>query len=103
MPRKYGTTVFVRSKWPLMLRLKGTVILAIWWQVILMGVYSVGVLMINNYTGWKMNYSLVRMLQGPDVAGAVFLSPSVWEPCVCELPQIVPECLTFFLLLLMTR
>ncbi|KAF9975019.1 hypothetical protein BGZ65_008465 [Modicella reniformis] len=58
MPRKYGTTIYVRSKWPLMLRIKGTVILAIWWQVILMGIYSLAVLMIHDYTDWKMNYSL---------------------------------------------
>ncbi|KAK3809489.1 MAG: Bestrophin, RFP-TM, chloride channel-domain-containing protein [Benniella sp.] len=58
MPRKPGTTVFVRSKWPMMLRWKGTVIIRIWWQILLMGIYAVGVLMIHDYTAWKMNYSL---------------------------------------------
>ncbi|KAG0289343.1 hypothetical protein BGZ96_007094 [Linnemannia gamsii] len=58
MPRKYGTTVYVRNKWPLMLRLKGTVILAIWWQVIAIGLYSAAVFFIHKYTDWKMNYSL---------------------------------------------
>lgn len=58
MAKKYGTTAFVRSKWPLMLRLKGTVILTIWWQVLLMGIYSVAVALIHDYTAWKMNYSL---------------------------------------------
>jgi len=62
MPRKYGTTVYVRSKWPLMLRVKGTVILAIWWQILLVGIYSAVVLLIHKYTGWKMNYSLVGPL-----------------------------------------
>ncbi|KAG0222032.1 Bestrophin, RFP-TM, chloride channel-domain-containing protein [Mortierella sp. GBAus27b] len=57
MPQ-YGATVYVRSKWPLMLRLKGTVILTIWWQVLLTAAYSVAILMIHNYTTWKMNYSL---------------------------------------------
>ncbi|KAF8930897.1 hypothetical protein CPC16_011432 [Podila verticillata] len=56
--RKYGTTVYVTRKWPLMLRLKGTVILQIWWQILLVGIYSVGVYMISRYTGWKMAYSL---------------------------------------------
>ncbi|KAG0092985.1 hypothetical protein BGZ92_007936 [Podila epicladia] len=58
MAKKYGTTAFVRSKWPLMLRLKGTVILTIWWQVLLMGLYSTAVALINDYTSWNMNYSL---------------------------------------------
>ncbi|KAG0368924.1 Bestrophin, RFP-TM, chloride channel-domain-containing protein [Gamsiella multidivaricata] len=58
MPRKYGTTVYVRSKWPLMLRVKGTVILAIWWQVLLLAVYSSVVFVIHKFTDWKMNYSL---------------------------------------------
>ncbi|KAG0314808.1 hypothetical protein BGZ99_007846 [Dissophora globulifera] len=58
MPRVHGTTVYVRGKWPLMLRLKGTVILEIWWQVILVGIYSLGLFFIHQYTAWKMNYSL---------------------------------------------
>ncbi|KAF9909369.1 hypothetical protein EC991_008754 [Linnemannia zychae] len=58
MARKYGTTVYIRSKWPLMLRLKGTVILEIWWQVFLVGIYSAAVFFIHHYTGWKMNYNL---------------------------------------------
>ncbi|GJJ71236.1 ion channel-forming bestrophin family protein [Entomortierella parvispora] len=58
MPRKYGTTVYVRSKWPLMLRVKGTVILAIWWQILLVGIYSSVVFVIHHYTDWKMNYGL---------------------------------------------
>ncbi|KAF9962386.1 hypothetical protein BGZ72_006207 [Mortierella alpina] len=58
MPRKYGTTVYVRSKWPLMLRVKGTVILSIWWQVILVGLFSAAVFFIHRYSAWKMNYSL---------------------------------------------
>ncbi|KAF9142422.1 hypothetical protein BG015_000900 [Linnemannia schmuckeri] len=58
MARKYGTTVYVRSKWPLMLRVKGTVILAIWWQVIAIGIYSAAVFFIHKYSAWKMNYSL---------------------------------------------
>ncbi|KAF9576612.1 hypothetical protein EC968_006959 [Mortierella alpina] len=57
MPRKYGTTVYIRSKWPLMLRVKGTVILAIWWQVLLIGVFSTAVFFIDRYW-WKMKYSL---------------------------------------------
>lgn len=57
--RKYGTTVYVTRKWPLMLRLKGTVILQIWWQILLVGIYSTGVYLISRYTGWKMAYSLV--------------------------------------------
>ncbi|KAF9108771.1 hypothetical protein BGX29_007061 [Mortierella sp. GBA35] len=58
MPRKYGTTVYVRSKWPLMLRVKGTVILSIWWQIILVGLYSASVFFIHKYSAWRMNYSL---------------------------------------------
>jgi putative membrane protein len=61
MPRKYGTTVYVRSKWPLMLRIKGTVILSIWWQVIAIGIFSTAVFFIHKYTDWKMNYSLVSV------------------------------------------
>ncbi|KAG0034909.1 hypothetical protein BGZ81_002316 [Podila clonocystis] len=57
MAKKYSTTAYVRSKWPLMLRLKGTVILTIWWQVLLMGIYSVVVTLIHNYA-WKMAYNL---------------------------------------------
>ncbi|KAI9234054.1 MAG: Bestrophin, RFP-TM, chloride channel-domain-containing protein [Podila humilis] len=41
-----------------MLRLKGTVILTIWWQVLLMGIYSVVIALIHDYTSWKMNYTL---------------------------------------------
>ncbi|KAG0075150.1 hypothetical protein BGZ90_010167, partial [Linnemannia elongata] len=58
MPRQYGTTVYVRSKWPLMLRIKGTVILSIWWQVIAIGLYSTAVFFIHKYTAWKMTYTL---------------------------------------------
>ncbi|KAF8940301.1 Bestrophin, RFP-TM, chloride channel-domain-containing protein [Dissophora ornata] len=57
MPRKFGTTQ-ISSKWPLMLRLKGTVILSIWWQVLLMGIFSAVVFVIHRYSSWKMNYSL---------------------------------------------
>ncbi|KAF9425184.1 hypothetical protein BGZ76_003387, partial [Entomortierella beljakovae] len=58
MPRKYGTSVYVRSKWPLMLRLKGTVILQIWWQVILVSIYSAAVFFIAEYSSWNINYGL---------------------------------------------
>ncbi|KAG0280813.1 hypothetical protein BGZ95_008605 [Linnemannia exigua] len=57
MPRKYGTTVYIRSNWPLMLRLKGTVILSIWWQVVLVGLYSTAVFFIHKYV-WPMKYNL---------------------------------------------
>ncbi|KAG0348312.1 hypothetical protein BG004_005447 [Podila humilis] len=56
--RKYGTTVYVSRRWPLMLRLKGTVILQIWWQVILLGLYSTAVYLVSRYSEWKMAYSL---------------------------------------------
>lgn len=59
MARKYGTTVYVSHKWPLMLRLKGTVLPRIWWKVLLVGIYSAGVYVINLFTSWKMGYSLV--------------------------------------------
>ncbi|KAF9085015.1 hypothetical protein BGX27_003641, partial [Mortierella sp. AM989] len=64
MPREYGTTVYVRSKWPLMLRLKGTVIVAIWWQIILVGIFASSVFLIDKYSSWKMTYplSLVTIL-----------------------------------------
>ncbi|KAF9422032.1 hypothetical protein BGZ94_008691 [Podila epigama] len=58
MAHKNGTGVLLRSKWPLMLRLKGTVILQIWWQVLLMGIFSTGIALIHDLTAWKMNYSL---------------------------------------------
>lgn len=58
MANENSATAFVRGKWPLMLQLKGTVILTIWWQVLLMGIYSVAVALIHDYTAWKMNYSL---------------------------------------------
>ncbi|KAI1318747.1 hypothetical protein EDD11_005818 [Mortierella claussenii] len=58
MPRKYGTTVYESRRWPLMLRLKGTVILAIWWQILLVGVFSSVVFVISKYSGWKMGYTL---------------------------------------------
>ncbi|KAF9290067.1 hypothetical protein BGZ68_008025 [Mortierella alpina] len=57
MPRKYGTTVYIRSKWPLMLRVKGTVILSIWWQVLLVGLFSTAVFFLDRYA-WEMKYSL---------------------------------------------
>lgn len=60
--RKYGTTVHVSRRWPLMMRLKGTVIMQIWWQILLIGVYSSVVYLISKYTEWKMAYSLVRDL-----------------------------------------
>ncbi|KAF9991261.1 hypothetical protein BGZ75_000014 [Mortierella antarctica] len=56
--RKYGTTVHVSRRWPLMMRLKGTVIMQIWWQILLIGVYSSVVFLISKYTEWKMAYSL---------------------------------------------
>ncbi|KAG9321533.1 hypothetical protein KVV02_007978 [Mortierella alpina] len=57
MPRKYGTTVYIRSKWPLMLRVKGTVILSIWWQILLVGLFSTAVYFLHRYV-WTMKYSL---------------------------------------------
>ncbi|KAF9132982.1 hypothetical protein BGW39_010875 [Mortierella sp. 14UC] len=58
MARKYGTTVYVNANWRMMLRLKGTVILQIWWHVLLVGVYSAIVFIISKYSEWKMSYSL---------------------------------------------
>ncbi|KAG0283425.1 hypothetical protein BGZ96_012211 [Linnemannia gamsii] len=58
MARKYGTTVYVNAKWRMMLRLKGTVILEIWWHILLVGIYSTIVFLISKYSDWKMNYSL---------------------------------------------
>ncbi|ORZ21732.1 Bestrophin, RFP-TM, chloride channel-domain-containing protein [Lobosporangium transversale] len=58
MPRKYGTTVHVSSRRPLMLRLKGTVILAIWRQLLLIGLFSAIVYLIFRFSSWKMPYSL---------------------------------------------
>ncbi|KAF9347750.1 hypothetical protein BGX34_002914 [Mortierella sp. NVP85] len=58
MARKYGTTVYVSKKWPLMLRLKGTVLPRIWWQVLLIGIYSTAVFLIHRFSSWKMTYSL---------------------------------------------
>ncbi|KAG0376809.1 hypothetical protein BGX24_007179 [Mortierella sp. AD032] len=63
MARKYGTTVYIRSNWPLMLRLKGTVILAIWWQVILVGLYSTAVFFVHKYAlTMTYNLSLVSVM-----------------------------------------
>jgi ion channel-forming bestrophin family protein len=62
MARKYGTTVYVNAKWRMMLRLKGTVILQIWWQILLVGIYSAIVFLISKYSEWKMGYTLVRSL-----------------------------------------
>lgn len=59
MARKYGTTVYVNAKWRMMLRLKGTVILQIWWQILLVGIYSAIVFLISKYSDWKMAYTLV--------------------------------------------
>ncbi|KAG0216411.1 hypothetical protein BGX28_002881 [Mortierella sp. GBA30] len=56
--RKYGTTIHVSRRWPMMMRLKGTVILQIWWQILLVGVYSSVVFLISKYTSWKMAYTL---------------------------------------------
>ncbi|KAG0265222.1 hypothetical protein BG011_005265 [Mortierella polycephala] len=58
MARKYGTTIYVSRRWPMMLRFKGTVIRQIWWQVLLVGIYSTAVLLISKYTSWEMGYSL---------------------------------------------
>ncbi|KAG0377063.1 hypothetical protein BGX24_006784 [Mortierella sp. AD032] len=58
MARKYGTTVYVNAKWRMMLRLKGTVILQIWWQILLVGIYSAIVFLISKYSEWKMGYTL---------------------------------------------
>ncbi|KAG0052661.1 hypothetical protein BGZ83_002318 [Gryganskiella cystojenkinii] len=58
MARKYGTTVHVSRRWPLMMRLKGTVIPQIWWQVLLVGAYAGAVFCISKFSGWKMGYSL---------------------------------------------
>ncbi|KAF9988200.1 hypothetical protein BGZ75_009819 [Mortierella antarctica] len=57
MHRKYDTTIYIRSKWPLMLRVKGTVILSIWWQILLVGLYSTAVYFLHHYV-WTMTYSL---------------------------------------------
>lgn len=53
----YGTTVYV-SRRPMMMRLKGTVLPQIWWQILLVGIFSTAVFLIHHYTSWKMNYSL---------------------------------------------
>ncbi|KAG0212503.1 hypothetical protein BGX28_006270 [Mortierella sp. GBA30] len=58
MPPESGATVDVYGKWPLMLRVKGTVILAIWWQIALVGLFSTAVFFIHRYSDWKMDYSL---------------------------------------------
>ncbi|KAG0074112.1 hypothetical protein BGZ90_011015 [Linnemannia elongata] len=58
MARKYGTTVYVNAKWRMMLRLKGTVILQIWWHILLVGIYSTIVFLISKYSDWKMAYTL---------------------------------------------
>ncbi|KAF9903964.1 hypothetical protein EC991_003182 [Linnemannia zychae] len=58
MARKYGTTVYVNAKWRMMLRLKGTVILQIWWHILLVGIYSAIVFIISKYSAWEMNYTL---------------------------------------------
>ncbi|KAF8932631.1 hypothetical protein BGZ47_011267 [Haplosporangium gracile] len=58
MARKYGTTVYVNAKWRMMLRLKGTVILQIWWHILLVGIYSAIVFLISKYSDWKMAYTL---------------------------------------------
>ncbi|KAG0006874.1 hypothetical protein BGZ65_002400, partial [Modicella reniformis] len=58
MARKYGTTVYVSHRWPLMLRLNGTVLPQIWWQVLLVGIYSTAVFLIQRFSNWKMAYSL---------------------------------------------
>ncbi|KAG0224119.1 hypothetical protein BGW41_005245 [Actinomortierella wolfii] len=52
------------SRWPLMLRLKGTVILRIWWQILLVGIYATSVWAIHQYSDWKINYgqSLISVL-----------------------------------------
>ncbi|KAF9574798.1 hypothetical protein BGW38_008283, partial [Lunasporangiospora selenospora] len=83
MPRKYGATVYVRNKWPLMLRIKGTVLLRIWWQVIVIGIYSTAVFLIHNYTSWKMNYSLGRRLWSQMTLGIRNLTRCIWV-CVAE-------------------
>jgi putative membrane protein len=42
---------------PLMFRLKGTVILSIWWQIILMCVYTAAVVYIHLHVdGFRMNF-----------------------------------------------
>ncbi|KAF9543356.1 hypothetical protein EC957_000947 [Mortierella hygrophila] len=58
MARKYGTTVYDNAKWRMMLRLKGTVILQIWWHILLVGIYSAIVFLISKYSDWKMGYTL---------------------------------------------
>ncbi|KAG0005826.1 hypothetical protein BGZ80_009411 [Entomortierella chlamydospora] len=58
MPRDFASTVHAPSKRPLMFRIKGTVILDIWWQVILVGIFSTVVYLIDRYSSWKINYSL---------------------------------------------
>lgn len=48
--------------WPQVLSLRGTVILRIWWQVILMGVYSTGVVFLYKYCKLYNNKELPRDL-----------------------------------------
>ena len=49
--------VTTESKWPLMFRLKGTVILKIWWQILFVAVYTAVVVCLHNYVeGLTMNF-----------------------------------------------
>lgn len=42
---------------PLMFRVGGTVILNIWWQIILMASYTAAIVAIHNYVdGFRMNF-----------------------------------------------
>ena len=47
------------SKLPLMFRLKGTVILKIWWQIVFVILYTAVVVCIHNYVdGMRMNFPM---------------------------------------------
>lgn len=47
------------SKLPLMFRLKGTVILKIWWQIVFVVVYTAVVVSIHKYVeGMQMNFPM---------------------------------------------
>ncbi|KAF9206606.1 hypothetical protein BGZ49_002171 [Haplosporangium sp. Z 27] len=51
-------SVDTHDRRPLMLRFKGSVIIRIWWQVLLVGIYSAVVYIINRYSSWEMHYTL---------------------------------------------
>lgn len=94
MARKYGTTVYVNAKWRMMLRLKGTVILQIWWHILLVGIYSTIVFLISKYTEWKMLYTLVIFTTHSSPHGSITsLFPYYQRPMhVCVLPSSSSPC-----------